>query len=101
MSLSPARSCERQGLVADQREERLVTRTPGGNKRAMQRIGAVVNEGLTRERGQCAAGLVQQKTGGGRVPVVTVVRREGDIERARRDARQPQCQRENLRFHAE
>src|SRR3954467_2658292 len=65
-------SCERQRLLAHQREERLVTRTPGGNKRAMQRIGAIVDEGLTRECRQCAAGLVHQKIGSRKVPVVAV-----------------------------
>ena len=61
-----------------------MTRTPGGNKRAMQRIGAIVDQGLTRECGQRAAGFVHQKIGSRKVPVVAVVRREGQIERARR-----------------
>src|SRR5947208_2162231 len=69
---SSASSSERQRLLAYQREERLVTRTPGGNKRAMQRIGAVINEGLTLECCQCAAGLVHQKVGSCKVPVVAV-----------------------------
>src|SRR6476646_527967 len=70
---SPRLSCEHQRLLAKEREKRLVTRTPGGNKRAMQRIGAIVNEGLTRECRQCAAGLVHQKIGSRKVPVVAVV----------------------------
>src|ERR1043165_3642301 len=94
-------SCEHQRLVANQREKRLVTRTPGGDQRAMQRVGAIVNEGLTRERGQCAAGLVHQKIGSRKVPVVAVMRGKREIERACGDARQPQRERKHLRFHDE
>src|SRR4051812_16513403 len=92
-------SCERQRLFAHQREERLVTRTPGGNKCAMQRIGAIVDERLTRECGQCPAGLVHQKIGSRKVPVVAVARGERKIERAGGDPRQAQREREDLRFH--
>ena len=63
----------------------------GGNQRAMHDMRVIIAQRLAGKIGHHAAGFVHQKVGRRKVPVMAAGRGEGGIERAMRDAGQPQA----------
>src|SRR5688500_9078426 len=71
--------------VACEFEKRAVTLPSGSDQGPVHRTWTIVNRPHSIEVGQQAAGFVHQKIGRGKVPVMTVATRDGDVHAAMGD----------------